>query len=87
MKIDVAFVLAALIGLQSGASASPMVDELNTIARRQSGNFHSPPVYPAPKGGWVPEWADAYAKAKKLVEQMTLAEKVNVTTSVGWQMG
>ena len=31
------------------------------------------------------EWADAYAKAKDFVSQMTLLEKVNLTTGVGWE--
>lgn len=38
-------------------------------------------------GGTDPAWADAYAKARKLVAQMTLTEKVNITTGIGWQMG
>lgn len=67
----------------SMATASPV-----ELAERQSGDpFHSPPYYPAPKGGWAPTWAASYAKAHKLVKQMTLAEKVNVTTAVGWMMG
>jgi hypothetical protein len=44
----------------------------------------SPPFYPSP---WMkPEvlgWADAYVKAKDFVSQLTLAEKVNLTTGVG----
>jgi beta-glucosidase len=28
-------------------------------------------------------WEDAYAKAKAFVEQLTLLEKVNLTTGVG----
>jgi beta-glucosidase len=28
-------------------------------------------------------WQDAYAKAKAFVSQLTLAEKVNLTTGVG----
>lgn len=87
MQIGVGFVLAALMGLHSGVQASPMVDELNVLARRQTAGYGSPPVYPAPKGGWTPDWAEAYGKAKKLVEQMTLAEKVNVTTAIGWMNG
>jgi len=31
------------------------------------------------------EWADAYAKARDFVSQMTLLEKVNLTTGVGWE--
>ncbi|KAL1953323.1 hypothetical protein VTO42DRAFT_3003 [Malbranchea cinnamomea] len=47
----------------------------------------SPPWYPTPPGGTVLSWADSYKKAKSLVEKMTLVEKVNVTTGIGWQMG
>ncbi|TDZ24110.1 putative beta-glucosidase A [Colletotrichum orbiculare MAFF 240422] len=47
---------------------------------------HSPPVYPSP---WMDPnadgWVDAYAKAKDFVSQLTLLEKVNLTTGVGWQ--
>ncbi|KAI5860030.1 glycoside hydrolase family 3 protein [Durotheca rogersii] len=46
----------------------------------------SEPHYPSP---WMnPDtkgWQDAYAKAKEFVSQLTLAEKVNLTTGVGWQ--
>lgn len=45
---------------------------------------YSPPVYPSP---WsdpnADGWADAYAKAKDFVSQLTLLEKVNLTTGVG----
>lgn len=54
---------------------------------RQSNQNYSPPYYPSPKGGWDPAWQDAYTKAAALVRQMTLAEKVNVTTAVGWENG
>jgi len=47
----------------------------------------SPPWYPAPKGGIAQTWAASYAKAAEMVGKMTLAEKVNVTTGTGWQMG
>jgi len=43
----------------------------------------SPPWYPTPAGGTVSSWAESYAKAAKLVEQMSLPEKVNVTTGTG----
>ena len=45
------------------------------------------PYYPTPPGGWVSNWTAAYAKAQKVVANMTLAEKVNVTTGVGENMG
>jgi beta-glucosidase len=30
-------------------------------------------------------WAAAYAKAQAFVSQLTLLEKVNLTTGVGWE--
>ncbi|TWU73160.1 hypothetical protein ED733_003184 [Metarhizium rileyi] len=45
----------------------------------------SPPHYPSP---WMdpeaPGWEEAYEKAKAFVSQMTLVEKVNLTTGTGW---
>ena len=46
----------------------------------------SPPWYPTPRGGTDAKWADGYQKAAELVKQMTLPEKVNITTGVGWSM-
>ncbi|KAI1103244.1 glycoside hydrolase family 3 protein [Jackrogersella minutella] len=37
------------------------------------------PYYPTPYGGWADDWSESYEKATKLVSQMTLAEKVNIT--------
>ncbi|KAF2842470.1 glycoside hydrolase family 3 protein [Patellaria atrata CBS 101060] len=45
----------------------------------------SPPKYPAPWAQGTGEWAEAYAKAQEIVSQLTLLEKVNITTGVGWQ--
>lgn len=47
----------------------------------------SPPWYPTPKGGAAKSWAESYRKASQMVERMTLAEKVNITTGTGWRMG
>ncbi|KAL4774413.1 putative beta-glucosidase F [Aspergillus nidulans var. acristatus] len=47
----------------------------------------SPPYYPAPNGGWVSTWAEAYEKAHRIVSNLTLAEKVNLTTGTGIFMG
>jgi hypothetical protein len=45
----------------------------------------SDPYYPSP---WMTpgtlDWADAYEKAKDFVSQLTLMEKVNLTTGVGY---
>lgn len=37
---------------------------------------HSPPIYPSPNGTGIGDWVEAYSKAKALVGQMTLEEKV-----------
>ncbi|RMZ92606.1 hypothetical protein DV736_g159, partial [Chaetothyriales sp. CBS 134916] len=47
----------------------------------------SPPWYPSPLGGTTTSWKDSYDKAQQLVDRMTLVEKVNITTGVGWAMG
>ncbi|KAI1263761.1 glycoside hydrolase superfamily [Xylariaceae sp. FL1019] len=47
----------------------------------------SPPWYPTPKGGTTKGWAESYRKASEMVANMTLPEKVNITTGTGWQMG
>lgn len=47
----------------------------------------SEPWYPSPRGGDLKSWEESYKKAADLVGQMTLVEKVNVTTGTGWSMG
>ncbi|KAI9854533.1 MAG: hypothetical protein M1824_000298 [Vezdaea acicularis] len=46
----------------------------------------SPPFYPSPRGGTIPSWEESYRKAEEMVKKMSLVEKVNVTTGVGWMM-
>jgi beta-glucosidase len=46
----------------------------------------SPPWYPTPKGGTDQLWEESYKKAAAMVKQMTLPEKVNITTGTGWSM-
>ena len=58
----------------AGVSPNP-----NTIAGAQS-NQVSPPRYPSPWGTGAGDWASAYEKAIALVSQLTLEEKVNLTT-------
>lgn len=43
-------------------------------------NQTSPPKYPSPWGTGAGDWAAAYKKATAMVSQMTLEEKVNITT-------
>lgn len=45
-------------------------------------NQTSPPYYPSPWGTGAGEWASAYEKAIAFVSQLTLAEKVNLTTGM-----
>lgn len=56
--------------------------------RKKASDGQSPPWYPTPLGGSITSpWDSAYSKAVDLVAKMTLPEKVNITTGVGWQMG
>ncbi|KAJ5612744.1 hypothetical protein N7510_005938 [Penicillium lagena] len=45
------------------------------------------PWYPTPLGGTSEKWHESYSKAEDLVGEMSLLEKVNITTGTGWQMG
>jgi hypothetical protein len=58
----------------------------NTILRRNAvpAGYEARPYYPTPKGGWISSWSEAYAQG--VVSQMTLAEKVNLTSGVGLYM-
>ncbi|KAL1980469.1 hypothetical protein VTN96DRAFT_4126 [Rasamsonia emersonii] len=72
------------------SSSGPEDKESNLHIRPRTDlppGYSSPDYYPTPNGGWVSEWADAYAKAQKVVSQMTLAEKVNITSGTGYFMG
>ncbi|KAL7270703.1 hypothetical protein RUND412_006580 [Rhizina undulata] len=47
----------------------------------------SQPYYPTPRIDGAGDWADAYKKAKAFVDQLTLLEKVNLTTGTGSRQG
>ncbi|KAI1144221.1 glycoside hydrolase family 3 protein [Hypoxylon sp. FL0543] len=68
----------ALLAVTGGVAAADRVDKRDLA--------HSEPHYPSP---WMKPtaqgWEDAYAKAREFVSQLTLAEKVNLTTGVGWE--
>lgn len=72
------FLLSDLLGTTSGAAIQPRAVPAPYVAAS---------YYPAPHGGWADDWADAYEKAIKLVSQMTLAEKTNITGGTGFFMG
>ncbi|KAI9050093.1 hypothetical protein LZ554_006236 [Drepanopeziza brunnea f. sp. 'monogermtubi'] len=65
--------------------ASSLVSRQTSPNVNTSDSRYSPPFYPSPWMNGQGEWADAYAKAKDFVSQLTLLEKVNLTTGVGWE--
>jgi beta-glucosidase-like glycosyl hydrolase len=73
---------------QEGVRLRELEEQSPVIEQRDSvpAGYFSPPYYPTPKGGWVPTWKASYAKAAALVANMTLAEKVNVTSGTGFLM-
>jgi hypothetical protein len=66
-------------------SSLAAVAALTGTASGQYDGEASPPSYPSPwmRGG--NGWQDAYEKAQAFVSQLTLLEKVNLTTGVGWE--
>lgn len=67
--------------------SSVVLAGLAALVNGQNDGEYSPPSYPSPwmRGG--NGWADAYTKAQAFVSQLTLLEKVNLTTGVGWEGG
>ncbi|KAF4556659.1 Glycosyl hydrolase family 3 C-terminal domain-containing protein 3 [Elsinoe fawcettii] len=55
------------------------------VAQGAQANQTSPEKFPSPWGRGLGDWASAYSRARELVGQMTLEEKVNLTTGVGWE--
>ncbi|KAF9772092.1 hypothetical protein IL306_010205 [Fusarium sp. DS 682] len=56
---------------------------VGSTAKNVADGYVAAPYYPAPYGGWDESWAGSYAKAKKMVDSMTLAEKTNITSGTG----
>lgn len=48
-------------------------------------NVGSPPKYPSPWMDGSGDWGWAYKRAEEFVSQLTIAEKVNLTSGTGWQ--
>lgn len=76
---------AAFSIAQKLLSYSPANAQISSQYATSNSSFaHSPPHYPSP---WMdPQasgWEEAYVKAKAFVSQMTLLEKVNLTTGTG----
>ena len=67
-----------------GAVMSIVLVSMYYFFQGTQGNVQSPPWYPTPRGGTHESWTDSYSKAADMVSRMSLPEKVNVTTGVGW---
>ena len=55
------------------------------LAASASAQDTSPPSYPSPWMNGRNGWQEAYAKAQQFVSGLTLLEKINLTTGVGWE--
>ncbi|CAG8210200.1 unnamed protein product [Penicillium olsonii] len=77
----------ALVSLFTPLLASPVPEDTLHLHERAAEGYESPPYYPTPPGGWIADWSEAYSKAQHIVGNMTLAEKVNLTTGTGFFMG
>ncbi|KAJ5294655.1 hypothetical protein PENANT_c006G05588 [Penicillium antarcticum] len=64
--------------LEVAALASASVVSANDLS-------YSPPYYPSPWMTGQGEWSEAYKRAVEFVSNLTLAEKVNLTTGAGWE--
>jgi beta-glucosidase len=74
------------IALAAVASLVPAAATIRIEKLEKRDLATSPPYYPTP---WMDSaadgWEEAYQKAKDFVSQLTLLEKVNLTTGVGWE--
>ncbi|KAL8935612.1 MAG: hypothetical protein Q9216_005338 [Gyalolechia sp. 2 TL-2023] len=83
---------AEFVNAQDGNTTAPFPNATysnatspDPAASQTSGTAFSPPYYPSPWGSGAGDWASAYERARAFVGQLTLLEKVNLTTGVGWQ--
>ena len=67
------------------SSIAVILTTLATSAHGQNDGDYSPPHYPSPWMGGGSGWQDAYTKAQRFVNGLSLLEKVNLTTGVGWE--
>jgi len=78
---------SAALGLAAHL-ASAQHSYYNTTSPNTNASLHlatSPPFYPSPWMDGSGGWDEAYRKAQAFVRQLTLLEKVNLTTGVGWE--
>ncbi|OAL53000.1 beta-glucosidase-like protein [Pyrenochaeta sp. DS3sAY3a] len=80
-----AFLAISLAQAQSSTYPNGTSPGNNNSSSSPLNNAESPPYYPSPWIDGTGDWAAAYAKAQAFVSQLTLLEKVNLTTGTGWQ--
>ena len=89
MRFSPVIVVALATYLADSASATPFLfpRQAQTDGGLNVTDPHSAPAVPAdftsPISTGGVAWTDAYNKAKGLVDQMTLEEKVNITSGFG----
>jgi hypothetical protein len=69
--------LFALTGQMTGKTTSLTSSQ---TSESNSSLAYSPPFYPSPWMTGKGDWAEAYETARNFVSQLTLLEKVNLTT-------
>lgn len=79
LKLTMASTKALVLGLLSALSLSPGGHAADTPFL----GFPSP--WAAAADNSDPSWAAAYAKAIDFVSDLTLTEKINLTTGTGWE--
>ncbi|KAJ5557026.1 CAZyme family GH3 [Penicillium frequentans] len=79
--------ICALLAIGLGVMWLSAVGLRRSFNKKVVAEFDSVPWYPTPLGGTDPAWQESYSKAHDLVQQMSILEKVNVTTGTGWMMG
>ncbi|KAI5358343.1 Putative glycoside hydrolase, family 3, glycoside hydrolase family 3 domain, immunoglobulin [Septoria linicola] len=93
-KAVVGAVLAAIVTAQEGNDTAPFPNttypdaispDPAAVAGAQS-NQTSPPSYPSPWSSGAGDWKAAWQRAIEMVAQLTLEEKVNITTGTGWSL-
>lgn len=65
------------------SSVYPGADSPDPAALAAENAVFSPPYYPSPWGTGSGNWSIAYSRARAFAQQLTLAEKINLTTGIG----
>lgn len=79
-----AFLAIGLTEAQSTLNPNTTTPGSNDTSSSPLNLVDSPPFYPSPWIEGTGDWAAAYEKARAFVSQLTLLEKVNLTTGTGW---